>query len=113
MLEAHRLWALLWRQTEGKISKDQFMSLTDYDLVNVLYRPGVHDNAPPERHLPYWPVPVGGKDEEGAKSLTFQEMYVAHWTQYGLTEAEALAKFEVWFRGYDGPAFTPEEPAAG
>ena len=105
------MWALLWRQTEGRMSKQEFMQLTDRDIVNVLYRPGVHDKNPTPG-LPYWPVAYYDQTDPPKRLLSWDEMCVEHWVTHGgmtVAEAEEKTKESGFYDSYTGPAYTPAD----
>ncbi len=50
-MEPERLWALLYHGSEGRISRDRFLDMGEWDLQNVVFRPGRNPRGE------YWPEP--------------------------------------------------------
>ena len=88
------MWALLLQNSEGRIQRDQYMDMGEWDFVNVICRPGRN------RKGEYWPVPRGDKTEGppiataiGAGEGGFKKIFFASCKARGLTDEKAK---ELW-----------------
>lgn len=103
-MEAERLWAMLWRFTKGRMTKEEFMRLGDWDMVNVLFRPDKNEDHPERGYFPVRRrfVGDGGLVE---RDISWRETYfgvkgerLRAMLDAGMTREEAEARFQNWIR---------------
>lgn len=89
--------ALLWR--EKRMTKDQFLDLSDNDLFNWVGRPSIyHDPS-----KPYWPVPRSDPDAPPSKIIGTSELYMNSpkakaLRTMGASEAEIEEAYQKWLK---------------
>lgn len=78
------------------MTREQFMDLDDWALVNVFCRPSTKEDG-------YWPVPRFNPFDPPVAPVSLDEQFVAIWRMRGLKDAEILERYKKW-KGdeYDG-----------
>lgn len=93
------MFALLSHITNGTFSRERFLDMDDWELLNVLSRPDFHANQP-ERG--YWPVPrsdpddKGGVKQIGLRGSWFHPKRIKAMKTLGMTDEEIEAGFQAW-----------------
>lgn len=93
------MWALLIRRFEGDFTRQRFLDMDDWELMNVLCRPDFHDG---DVERGYWPVPRmsdandPGMVETGPRGVFYNPKRIEAMKTLGMTDAEIEAKFQDW-----------------
>lgn len=79
------------------MTKDQFLDLTDWDLVNWIGRPSCFNDA----KKPYWPAPRVDTSRPEGTPITWRDMYMMSpkakaMKTMGATEEELEAEYQNW-----------------
>lgn len=86
---------MLWRYTEGRLTREQWEDFDDRFWFNVINRPSVHSDD-----KPYYPVRRQNPDDPDVKEMSFKEMFAMHWRKHGYTDEQIDERFKKWFKGF-------------
>jgi len=81
------------------MTREEFMDLSDWDLVNVIFRPNANEDDPEKG---YWPVTRDNPDDRTVGELSHRQVFFDHARRRGIPEEEIEERFRLWFASYQG-----------